>query len=187
RIPLSAQHRTCRVPALRRTASRWPAPSDDPLFRSGDGGRPWSVSEPPRERFRVSLSLRLALQPSTWNDLRSDRRLDRTLDALPAVSLRRGSRLGTRDRGGGGFSRGRFPPPARSKTRGMIWQTLRTAWRLGLAAFFRRIEVAGLENVPSDGAVLLVPNHTNAFVDAFLLATVVPRRITLTAKSTLLR
>jgi glycerol-3-phosphate O-acyltransferase / dihydroxyacetone phosphate acyltransferase len=67
----------------------------------------------------------------------------------------------------------------------MIWHALRTAWRLGLAAFFRRIEVAGRENLPPAGPLLLVPNHTNAFVDAFMVATVVPRRVTLTAKSTL--
>jgi glycerol-3-phosphate O-acyltransferase/dihydroxyacetone phosphate acyltransferase len=69
----------------------------------------------------------------------------------------------------------------------MIWHALRTAWRLGLAAFFRRIEVTGKENLPPEGPLLLVPNHTNAFVDAFLIAAVVPRRVTLTAKSTLFR
>jgi glycerol-3-phosphate O-acyltransferase/dihydroxyacetone phosphate acyltransferase len=67
----------------------------------------------------------------------------------------------------------------------MTGYALRTAGRLGLAAFFRRIEVAGRENVPAAGPLLLVPNHTNAFIDAFAVAAVLPRRLTLTAKSTL--
>jgi 1-acyl-sn-glycerol-3-phosphate acyltransferase len=67
----------------------------------------------------------------------------------------------------------------------VIWHALRTAWRLALAAFFRSIEVTGREHLPPKGPLLLVPNHTNAFVDAFLVATVVSRRVTLTAKSTL--
>lgn len=67
----------------------------------------------------------------------------------------------------------------------MIFRLLRLSWRAALAAFFRRIDVEGLENVPREGPLLLVPNHTNAFVDAFLVTYVVPRRVTITAKSTL--
>lgn len=67
----------------------------------------------------------------------------------------------------------------------MIFRLLRLAWRAALAAFFRRIEVESLENVPREGPLLLVPNHTNAFVDAFLVTSVVPRPVTITAKSTL--
>lgn len=67
----------------------------------------------------------------------------------------------------------------------MIRKTLRTAGRLGLMAFFRRVEVTGRENLPAAGPLLLVPNHTNAFVDAFAVMAVLPRRLTLTAKSTL--
>ena len=66
-----------------------------------------------------------------------------------------------------------------------MWRALHAFWRMALSVFFRRIDVEGLENVPREGALLLVPNHTNAFVDAFLIATSVPRRVTLTAKSTL--
>lgn len=67
----------------------------------------------------------------------------------------------------------------------MIFRLLRLAWRAALAAYFRRIEVESLENVPREGPLLLVPNHTNAFVDAFLVTSVVPRPVTITAKSTL--
>ena len=67
----------------------------------------------------------------------------------------------------------------------MIERALRGVSRAGLRAFFRARDVAGLENVPAVGPVLLVANHTNAFVDALVVAAAVPRRVTLTAKSTL--
>jgi 1-acyl-sn-glycerol-3-phosphate acyltransferase len=67
----------------------------------------------------------------------------------------------------------------------MIWRLVREVWRAALGVFFRHIDVEGLENIPREGPVLLVPNHTNAFVDAFLVTAAVPRRVTLTAKSTL--
>jgi 1-acyl-sn-glycerol-3-phosphate acyltransferase len=67
----------------------------------------------------------------------------------------------------------------------VIERALRGVSRAGLSVFFRARDVAGLENVPAKGPVLLVPNHTNAFVDALVVAAAVPRRVTLTAKSTL--
>jgi 1-acyl-sn-glycerol-3-phosphate acyltransferase len=67
----------------------------------------------------------------------------------------------------------------------MIAGWLRGVSRAGLRVFFRARDVAGLENVPAEGPLLLVPNHTNAFVDALVVAAAVPRRVTLTAKSTL--
>lgn len=36
--------------------------------------------------------------------------------------------------------------------------------------FFRRIEVAGIENVPADGPVIFAGNHPNALMDGWLLA-----------------
>jgi len=35
--------------------------------------------------------------------------------------------------------------------------------------FFRRIDVVGIENVPSEGAVIFAGNHPNALMDGFLL------------------
>ena len=67
----------------------------------------------------------------------------------------------------------------------MIERALRGVSRAGLFVFFRARDVAGLENVPAEGPVLLVSNHTNAFVDALVVAAAVRRRVTLTAKSTL--
>lgn len=67
----------------------------------------------------------------------------------------------------------------------MMGGLLRGFSRLGLLAFFRRVDVAGRENVPASGPVLLAPNHFNAFVDALVVLATVPRPVSLTAKSTL--
>ena len=34
---------------------------------------------------------------------------------------------------------------------------------------YRSIKVAGLENIPTDGAVLMTPNHTNTLMDALVV------------------
>jgi 1-acyl-sn-glycerol-3-phosphate acyltransferase len=69
----------------------------------------------------------------------------------------------------------------------MIYRLVRALWRAALFAFFRRIDVQGRERVPARGAVLIVANHTNAFVDPLLIVTELQRPVTLTAKSTLRR
>ncbi|HEX8904778.1 MAG TPA: 1-acyl-sn-glycerol-3-phosphate acyltransferase [Longimicrobiaceae bacterium] len=67
----------------------------------------------------------------------------------------------------------------------MIYRVMRALWRAALFAFFRRITVQGRANVPARGPVLIVANHTNAFVDPLLVLTRLERPVTLTAKSTL--
>ena len=67
----------------------------------------------------------------------------------------------------------------------MIYRIMRALWRAALFGFFRRIEVQGRANVPARGPVLIVANHTNAFVDPLLVLTRLRRIVTLTAKSTL--
>ena len=67
----------------------------------------------------------------------------------------------------------------------MIYRLMRALWRAALFGFFRRIEVQGRGNVPARGPVLIVSNHTNAFVDPLLMLTRLGRPVTLTAKSTL--
>ena len=41
--------------------------------------------------------------------------------------------------------------------------------RIITSTFFRRIEVAGLENVPPTGPVIFAGNHPNALMDGWLL------------------
>ncbi|UCG38357.1 MAG: 1-acyl-sn-glycerol-3-phosphate acyltransferase [bacterium] len=67
----------------------------------------------------------------------------------------------------------------------MLYRFLRFLTRISVRVFFRRIEVEGVENVPSSGPVLLVPNHPNAVVDALVVLISLKRPVTLTAKSTL--
>lgn len=50
--------------------------------------------------------------------------------------------------------------------------------------FFRRIEVTGLENLPS-GAVILIGNHPNSLLDPLLIATTVRRPLAFAAKAPL--
>jgi glycerol-3-phosphate O-acyltransferase/dihydroxyacetone phosphate acyltransferase len=59
--------------------------------------------------------------------------------------------------------------------------------RLALRVYFRRIEVAGLENVPRDNPVIFVLNHPNALVDPAFLLCLAPRRISFLAKAPLFR
>lgn len=44
------------------------------------------------------------------------------------------------------------------------------------------ITIEGLENVPSEGAAILAPNHVS-FLDSFFIPAVVPRRVTYLAKA----
>jgi 1-acyl-sn-glycerol-3-phosphate acyltransferase len=67
----------------------------------------------------------------------------------------------------------------------MLYAVLRAVARLALRWYYRDIQVEGLERFPRRGPVLLVVNHPNALVDALLVGWVVPRRIRITAKSTL--
>ena len=51
--------------------------------------------------------------------------------------------------------------------------------------FYRRIEVAGLENLPREGPVLLAANHTNGLVDPMVVLAALPCPVVFVAKSTL--
>ena len=57
--------------------------------------------------------------------------------------------------------------------------------RLLVDLFYRRVEVTGLDNVPSEGPVLFVANHVNGLVDPMLVLRVIERPIVFVAKSTL--
>lgn len=59
--------------------------------------------------------------------------------------------------------------------------------RLALRVFFRHIEVAGVERVPRDSAVIFVLNHPNGLVDPVFLLCLAPRRVSFLAKAPLFR
>jgi glycerol-3-phosphate O-acyltransferase/dihydroxyacetone phosphate acyltransferase len=56
-----------------------------------------------------------------------------------------------------------------------------------LKLFFRRIETANAEIVPSDDAVIFVMNHPNGLIDPALVFVALPRKISFLAKSTLFK
>ena len=82
-----------------------------------------------------------------------------------------------------GGTLGRFP-------KGSEW-----FYRLGRAflnqtirLYYRRIEVAGRDHIPSSGPAILVANHPNSSADAFLLASqLTPRKLNFIAKDSLTR
>jgi glycerol-3-phosphate O-acyltransferase / dihydroxyacetone phosphate acyltransferase len=67
----------------------------------------------------------------------------------------------------------------------MVYALLRAIAGIALRWYYRDIQVEGLEHVPRQRPVLLAVNHPNALVDVLLVAWIVPRRILVTAKSTI--
>lgn len=59
--------------------------------------------------------------------------------------------------------------------------------RFAIRVYFRRVEVAGLENVPEKSPVIFVLNHPNALVDPAFPLCFAPRRVSFLAKSPLFR
>jgi 1-acyl-sn-glycerol-3-phosphate acyltransferase len=51
--------------------------------------------------------------------------------------------------------------------------------------FYSSIQVVGKERIPYDGPVIIAASHHNALVDALIAGWIAPRRLTLTAKATL--
>jgi len=61
-------------------------------------------------------------------------------------------------------------------------------WFTGIALhwFYSTIEVIGRDRVPEFGPVLLAASHHNALVDCLIAGWIIPRRLTITAKATLM-
>lgn len=67
----------------------------------------------------------------------------------------------------------------------ILYWLLRQLSKVALRWYYADIAIQGRERVPADGPVLFVANHPNALVDALVIASVVHRRVLLTAKATL--
>ncbi|HTJ80197.1 MAG TPA: lysophospholipid acyltransferase family protein [Polyangiaceae bacterium] len=67
----------------------------------------------------------------------------------------------------------------------MAYRALTWLLRIIAGAFFRQVEVVGLENVPTDGPVLFAGNHPNSLLDPVLIITTCGRRVSFAAKDTL--
>jgi glycerol-3-phosphate O-acyltransferase / dihydroxyacetone phosphate acyltransferase len=66
-----------------------------------------------------------------------------------------------------------------------VYALLRAVAGIALRWYYRDIQVDGLERIPRGRPLLFAVNHPNALVDALLVIWVVPRRVLITAKSTL--
>lgn len=66
-----------------------------------------------------------------------------------------------------------------------MYPLLRAIAGIALRWYYRDIQVDGRERIPRRRPLLLVVNHPNALVDALLVGWAVPRRVLVTAKSTL--
>jgi glycerol-3-phosphate O-acyltransferase / dihydroxyacetone phosphate acyltransferase len=66
-----------------------------------------------------------------------------------------------------------------------VYVLLRALSAIALRWYYRDIQVEGTQRIPRRGPLLLVVNHPNALVDALLVLWAVPRRVLITAKSTL--
>lgn len=67
----------------------------------------------------------------------------------------------------------------------LVRQLIHAVISIALRLFFRRIEVVGVDRVPSTGPLLFVLNHPNGLVDPALVFVSLPRRVSFLAKSTL--
>ncbi|NUO51832.1 MAG: hypothetical protein HOV80_23530 [Polyangiaceae bacterium] len=69
----------------------------------------------------------------------------------------------------------------------MIYRALTWLLTLIARAFFRQVEVVGLENVPTDGPVIFAGNHPNSLLDPVLIINTCGRRVSFAAKNTLFK
>lgn len=67
----------------------------------------------------------------------------------------------------------------------MIYRLLRWFTGIALHWFYSSIQIVDGDHIPSTGPVLLAVSHHNALVDALIAIWLTPRRLTLTAKATL--
>ncbi len=69
----------------------------------------------------------------------------------------------------------------------MAYRALTWLLTLIARAFFREVEVVGLENVPAKGPVIFAGNHPNSLLDPVLIITTCGRRVSFAAKDTLFK
>ena len=61
-------------------------------------------------------------------------------------------------------------------------------WIAGIALhwFYGEIRVVGAERIPRNTPLLIAVNHPNALVDSLIIGWLMPRRVVMTAKATLM-
>jgi 1-acyl-sn-glycerol-3-phosphate acyltransferase len=69
----------------------------------------------------------------------------------------------------------------------LIYAALRWIAGVALHWFYGDIRVVGREKIPRDTPLLIAVNHSNALVDSLVVGWLMPRRVVMTAKATLLQ
>jgi 1-acyl-sn-glycerol-3-phosphate acyltransferase len=69
----------------------------------------------------------------------------------------------------------------------MVRLLITNVLKFALRIYFKRIEVTGLEHVPTKSPVIFVLNHPNALVDPVFLLCLTPRKVSFLAKAPLFR
>jgi glycerol-3-phosphate O-acyltransferase/dihydroxyacetone phosphate acyltransferase len=59
----------------------------------------------------------------------------------------------------------------------MLYKIIRWLTRITLKAYFRKVVIRGLENIPSAGPVIVVANHPSAFMDPMVVGTCTSRSL----------
>jgi 1-acyl-sn-glycerol-3-phosphate acyltransferase len=59
----------------------------------------------------------------------------------------------------------------------MIYSFLKRIIKLTLIVFFKKIVVSGKKNIPAKGALIVVANHPNTFMDPLIVAAIIRQRI----------
>jgi 1-acyl-sn-glycerol-3-phosphate acyltransferase len=68
----------------------------------------------------------------------------------------------------------------------MIYRLLRWFTGIALHWFYSSIRIVGRDRIPATGPVIIAASHHNALVDALIAGWITPRRLTITAKATLI-
>jgi len=64
----------------------------------------------------------------------------------------------------------------------MLYQTLKLLFGFAVKHYFREIVIHNEDNIPKDMPLILLPNHTSAFMDPIAVATQVPRSVNFLAR-----
>jgi glycerol-3-phosphate O-acyltransferase/dihydroxyacetone phosphate acyltransferase len=67
----------------------------------------------------------------------------------------------------------------------MFYSIIRSLFRITNKFYFRKLQVNGLENIPTTGPVFLAANHPSAFMDPLVIATITKRPLFILGKGVL--
>lgn len=59
----------------------------------------------------------------------------------------------------------------------MVYRIIKWLAGITLKAYFRKVVVRGMENIPSNGPVIIVANHPSAFMDPMVIGTITNRSL----------